>query len=120
MDHRTKRRRLRDAERQNVLGMGVNHRVDVRPRLVDGGMDEALEIERALVVAHRLPVEPQLDDVVALDQLGRDRAGQEKVLGIAGMADADVAVGVHHILLGEDAVGDDEVLDDGVELLMTG
>ena len=52
----------------------------------------------------------------ALDQLGRERARDEEVLGIVGMADADVAVGVDHVLLGEDAVGDDEVLDEGVEI----
>src|SRR5712671_6078347 len=57
MDHRPQRRRLRDAERKNVLGMGMNDRVDVRPRLIDRGMDEPLEIERTLLVAHRLPVE---------------------------------------------------------------
>ena len=89
--------------------------MDVRPRLEDGGVDEALEIERARLVAHRLAVEAELDDVVALHQVGRERAGEEEVLRIVGMADADMAVGVDHVLLGEDAVGDHEILDDGVE-----
>ena len=92
--------------------------IDVRPRLVDRRMDEALEIERALLVPHRLAVEAELDDVVLLDQLGRERARDEEALRIVGMADADVAVGVDHVLLGEDAVGDDEVLDDVSILVM--
>ena len=71
---------LRDAERQDVLGMRMHHRHDVRPRFEDAGMDEALEIERALLVAHRLAVEVELDDVVALDQLGRERARDEEML----------------------------------------
>src|SRR5262249_5803126 len=40
----------------------------------------------------------------------------EEALGIVGMAHADVAVGIDHVLLGEDAVGDDEVLDEVVEI----
>src|SRR5581483_7846011 len=47
---------------------------------------------------------------------GRERARDEERLRVVGVADADVAVGVHHVLLGEDAVGDHEVFDDGVEV----
>src|SRR5262249_9149154 len=83
---------------------------------VDGGVNESLEIERTLFVTDRLPVEAQFDDVVALDQLGCERAGEEKVLRIVGIANADMAVGVHHLLAREDAIGDDEVLNDGVEI----
>ena len=38
------------------------------------------------------------------------------MLRIVGMTDADVAVGVDHLFFGEDAVGDHEVLDDGVDI----
>ena len=40
-------RRLRDAERQHGLGVGMDDGVDVGPRLVDRAVDEALEIGRA-------------------------------------------------------------------------
>ncbi len=53
---------------------------------------------------------------LALDQVGRDRAREKEMLGIVGIADADMAVGVHHVLLRQDAVGDDEILDDGIEI----
>ena len=96
--------------------MGMNDGVDVGPRFVDGGMNEPLEIERALLVAHRLAVQPELDDIVAFDQFGRHRAREEEMFRVVGIADADMAVGVHHLLAREDAVGDDEILDDGVEV----
>ena len=107
MNHGAKRRRLRDPERQNVLRVGVDDRMDIGPRFVDGGVYESFEIERTLFVPHRLSVEAQFDDVVAFDQLGCERAGEEKVLRIVGIANADMAVGVHHVLSREDAIGDD-------------
>jgi hypothetical protein len=42
--------------------MGMHHRHDLRPRLEDRRVDKPFEIERALVVADRLPVEPEFDD----------------------------------------------------------
>src|SRR5262245_25300855 len=107
MDHRAKRRRLRDPEGQNVLGVGMDDRMDIGPRFVDRGVNESLEIERTLFVTNRLSVEAQFDDVVALDQLGCERAGEEKMLWIVGIANADMAVSVHHLLAREDAIGDD-------------
>ena len=65
------RRRLRDAERQRILGVGMHDGMDIGPRLEDRRVDEALEIERAALVAHRPAVEPEFDDVVRLDQFGR-------------------------------------------------
>ena len=94
----------------------MHDRMDVRPRFVDGGMDETLKIQRALLVAHRLAVEPEFDDIVTLDQFWRHRARQKEMLRVVRVADADMTVGIHHLLAREDAVGDDEILDDGVEI----
>ena len=116
MNDRTKRGRLRDPERQNVLRVRVDDRLYVGPRLVDGGVNEPFEIERARLVAHGLPVKPQFDDVLGLDQLGRDGAGEEKMLWIVGMANTDMAVCIHHLLARKDAIGDDEIANDGVEI----
>src|SRR5438270_732182 len=82
---------------------------------VDRRVDETLEVERSLLVGHRLPGEAKLDDIGLLDQLGRERARDEEVLRIIWMAYADMAIGVDHVLLGEDPVGDDEILDKSVE-----
>jgi hypothetical protein len=51
-----------------------------------------------------------------LDQFRRQRARDEEVLGIVGIADADMALGIDHVLLGENAVGDDEVFDKRIEV----
>jgi ABC-type phosphonate transport system ATPase subunit len=96
--------------------MRMHDRMDIRPRFVDGGMDEALKIQRALLVAHRLAIEPEFDDIVTLDQLGRHRARQKEMLRVVRIADADMTVGIDHLLAREDSVGDDEVLDDGIEI----
>src|SRR5262249_32070784 len=108
-------RRPRDAERQNLLRVRVHDRLDVGSRLVDGGVNEPFEIERTTLLPHRLPIEAQLDDVVALDKLGCERAGDEKMPWVVGAAHADMAVSIHHVLVREDAVGHDELLNDGVE-----
>ena len=42
--------------------------------------------------------------------------GDQKAVRILRMPDADMAVGVDHVLLGEDAVGDHQILDQGVEV----
>ena len=104
-----------DAERQRVLGVGMHHRHDVGPRLEDRGMDEALQIRLALV-ADRLAHLVELDQVVALDQFRRQRARHEEALRIVGMAHADMAVGIDHVFVGENAIGDDEVAQQIVEL----
>ena len=112
-------RRVDDAERQRVLGMGVNHRYHVRPRLEDRRMNETLEIGLPLV-ADRLALLIELDQIVPLDQFRRTRARQEEALRIVGVAHTDMAVGVDHVFMGEDAVGDNEIAQEIVELAHVG
>src|SRR5262249_11293662 len=115
MNHGTKRRRLRDAERQNVFSMGMDDRLDIRTRFVDGGVNEPLEIKRAFLLAHRLPVEAQFDDVARLGQFGRERSIVDTLLWIVGMANTHMAVSIHDLLARENEIGDDEVLNDGIK-----
>ena len=58
-----------DAERDHARRVVVDHRVNVRPRLVDRAVDEALEIGRAAALVDRGAVERIFDDIVALDAL---------------------------------------------------
>ena len=69
---------LGDTEGQSVLGMRVHHRHDIRPRLEDRRMYEALEIEACVFVTHRLPVEAELDDIFGGDQFWSERARDQK------------------------------------------
>src|SRR5262249_41151039 len=79
-------------------------------------MDEALEIKAAVLVAHRLTVQVELDNVVGAHQFGGERAGDQKAIGIIRVANADMTVGVDDLLPGEDPVGDHEVLDQRDEI----
>src|SRR5262245_38874341 len=90
--------------------MGVHDGRNIRPSLIDRGMDEALPIEHAPFGCHRLAVETKLDDVILLDESRGQRTRDEEVARIDRVANADVAVGIDDTLLGEDAVGNDEVL----------
>src|SRR5262249_32372055 len=52
-------------------------------------------------------------DVACGDQDWRERAGHQVTVRIARMAHAHVPIGVEHALLGENAVGGNEVLQEG-------
>ena len=116
MNHRPQLCPLGDAEGQGVLGMGVNDGHDIWPRREDRRMDEALEIKAAVLLPHRLTVQVEFDDVLWGHQLRGERAGDQEAVGIVRVTDADMTVGVDDLLLGEDPVGDHEVLDQGVEI----
>ncbi len=115
MDHRPQLGFPGDAERQRVLGMRVHDGHDIRPRREDRGVNKAFEIELLAVVAHRLAVEVELDDIRGRDQFRGERARDQKAMRVVGVADADMAVGVDDVLLREDAVGDHQILDQGIE-----
>ena len=88
------------------------HRHDIAARLIDAAMDDALGIEPCGGALHRLGIELVLEDVVGLDQQRRARARQQVAVRIGGMAHADMAEGIDHALVGQDAVGNGEFLDE--------
>src|SRR6185503_4632384 len=89
----------------------VHHRDHLRARLVDLAVNEALGDRFLAARVERPAVEVVLEQVVALHALGRERAREEVALPVRGRAQADVPVGVDHAVLGEDAVGGDEVVE---------
>src|SRR5688572_26331302 len=91
--------------------MRVNDRTHVRPRLVDGGMDEALLIALPLV-AHRTSFQVVLDEIARSDERRREVARQQKVVRILIVADADMAETVQDTLIGENAIANDEIVDE--------
>jgi len=74
-------------------------------------VDESLGIDRAAGAVEPVAVEIELDDVVLGDKAGAPRARQEITSGILWMANADVAEGVDHALVAEDAVRHHEIAD---------
>jgi len=91
--------------------MAVDDRVHVGPGAIDLAMDVAFEIGRARFAGHGLGFGVEFHDVGGGDQFRRERARQQEVAGALGMADADVAEAVQHVVFGQHAVGDDEIVD---------
>jgi len=90
----------------------VDHGVDIGPRLEDFTLDEPfLDAEPSLRI-DKGGIEVVFHDVVRGHQDGRERAGQQIAVRIAGMPHTHVPVGVEHPLGGENAVGRGEVLEE--------
>src|SRR5438876_914097 len=79
-------------------------------------MNKTFVIRCATVVADRLTVQGEFHNVGALDQFRTARPRQQVVLGIGGMAHADVAIGIDDAFVGQDAVGDDDLADVEVQV----
>ena len=79
-------------------------------------MDEPFEVGLAARRVDRRPVERELHQVRDLDALRRARSRHEIPVGPVGMAYADVPEAVNHALVGEDAVGGHELVEQQVEL----
>ena len=79
-------------------------------------MDRALGVEVLALGVDRLAFEIELDDVVALDALGRARTRQEEPIRLVRMADADMAERIDDAVLGQHVVRGHKVFDQIVEL----
>ena len=88
------------------------NRRDVAARLIDAAMDHPLGIKPHPGALHRLGIELVFEDVVGLDQKRRARARQEIAVRIGRMAHADMAEGIDHAFIGQDAVGKAEFRDE--------
>ena len=62
---------VRHAERDDAFAVVVDDRHDIRTRLVERAMDEALEIRSAATAIERRAIERELHDVIRLDAVGR-------------------------------------------------
>src|SRR5215469_5824535 len=96
--------------------MIVDHRFHIRPRLVDAAMDRPLDIDFAAALVDRLAVEIEFEEIVACHQLRAARAREEEAVGLGRMAHADMAIGIDHVLMGEDAVRHHQIVQDFVEI----
>src|SRR5262245_48878586 len=91
--------------------MGMHDRNHVGARFIDRAVDEALEVRLALVAAQHVALQIELHDVARLDELRSERAREEVALRVFGMAHADVAVRIDHVLIGENPVRYDEIVE---------
>jgi len=91
-------------ERDHLVRVVVHHGPHVGTPAIDRAMDRALGVLRAAAQIDGIAVEIVFDDVVQRHQFRAARAGQEEPVGPFRMAHADMAVGVHHALMGKNAV----------------
>ena len=111
MEHRQDRL-AGDGERHDRRRMVMANRHDIAARLIDAAMNDALGVKMRVRRLHRRGIERVLQNVVGLDQGRRARARQQIAPRIARMAHADMAEGVEHALMGKDAVGERQFLDE--------
>src|SRR5437763_15249231 len=90
--------------------MGVNHRHDVRSRLVDFAVDEAFEKQRSAASIDGIAVEVELHDVISHDQCWRKRPRHQKMIRVGRMPRADVTKAVEHAELGEDTAANTDII----------
>jgi hypothetical protein len=98
------------AERQHGGGVVMADRIHVRPRFVDLAVDHHLAVEPHARRHHRLGIERHLQHVGRLDQLGGAVPRDEIAVRILRVADADVSERVDDAFVGENAVGDGELV----------
>ena len=92
--------------------MGVDHCMHVRPDFVDLAVNETLESQPAATLIEGAGVQVELHDVLRGHQGWRKRARHQVTVRIRRMPDAHMPGLVEHSLLGQDAIGRDEVFDE--------
>ena len=102
-------RLLRDREGQYFFGMAVDDGAGVRVSFVGGAVDKAFQVRIAGVSAHRRAIQLELHDVGTLDQFRAARTGKKIPVRIIRMANADMAIGIDYVFIGEYPVRNDQV-----------
>src|SRR5262245_22939815 len=80
--------------------MAVDHRLHVRPQLVDFAVDEPFDHAAAVFRFDRIGVKVVFHDVARGYQNRRERPGHQIAIWITWMTDAHVSVGIEYALLG--------------------
>src|SRR4051794_30963445 len=95
--------------------MRVQDGVHARVRLVDPAVQMPLQVERPRLGPDRAAIEGELHDVAGVDDAGTARAREQVAVRMGGMAYADMAEGIENALVRQNAIGDDQILDDAFE-----
>ena len=69
------------------------------------GIAKVLAVEDEMRIVAQAQTAEQM--FMALDKFRRARARHEKAFRIVGMAHADMTIGIDHVFMGQDAIGDD-------------
>src|SRR5690348_9279483 len=96
--------------------MRVHHRHHIGPSFEDTSMDEAFEVEGSPFFLHRPAVQGEFDDVFWSYQFRGQRTGQKKPVRSLRMTNADMTISIDDLLMSKDAVGDDEIVQQMVQM----
>jgi hypothetical protein len=88
----------------------MKYGIDGRMGLIDGSMKRALEVQGARLVAYRVTIEGELNDIFAHYDAGTARTSKKIAFGIERMANAHMTKRIEDALVGEDPVRDHEIL----------
>ena len=92
--------------------MTVDDGIHVGPDFVDFAVNETFEGQPAAALIDRVGVEVELHDVLGGHERRRQRARHQVAVWIRRMPDAHMPGFIEHALLGQDAIGRDEVFDE--------
>ena len=93
----------------------MTHGMHVGAQLIDAAMDHAFPIGQIAGRREQFGIEGELQDVGRLDQLRAARARKQISSRIGGMADADMTEAVEHAFMGDDPVGQRQLIAGFVE-----
>ena len=94
--------------------------IDRDPRSIDGHEAVVTALRRRDGDGASQAMRNHIDQIVALDQFWRQRARHEEVFRIIRVAHTDVAIGVNDVLVGKNAIGNNEVTQQIVQLAHNG
>src|SRR5262245_32051825 len=92
--------------------MIVNDGMNVRPRLIQSPMYEALEIRRPSLWVDRCAVQYELHDIVFRDGIRRTRTRQEVALRVFRVAKADMTERIDNAFARKNAIGGNEFVNE--------
>ncbi len=111
VNDRTQRRAVGNSERQDLFGMGVHDGHDVATCLQDAAVDEPFEVKMTAFFIDGIAFEIEFDDVIPGHEFGSQRTGHEEGVRVLRITDTDVTVGIANVFIGEDSIGDHEVIN---------
>ena len=96
---------------RNVFGAGAKHRFGVESCFVDRRVKEALGRKRLRLLVDRRAVERKRENIVGNNGARTARAREQEARGIRRIANADIPKRINNSKIGENAVGDYQILD---------
>ena len=103
-----------DAKRNHRYRMAMHNGHHIRPGTIDLAVDEALQKRLAGVAADGVRLQVELHHIADFGNRRRARAGHHKMIRIAITARTQMAIGIQHLVPGQDMQAVDQVFQQGL------